>query len=103
MIKTVFITGDNSGIGNACNVKFVSEKYNLIITGRRKERLQELSATLEKDHGIKVLPLCFDVQQKEEVFTQINSLPEEWQQISILINNAGLALGRESFDEADMN
>lgn len=102
MTKTVFITGATSGIGKACAEKFAAEKYNLIITGRRKERLDQLSAALQKNHGIKVLALCFDVQQKEEVFAQVGSLPEEWRQVNILINNAGLALGRESFDEADM-
>lgn len=102
-MKTVFITGATSGIGKACAEKFAAEKYNLVITGRRKERLDELQATLQKDHGVKVFTLCFDVQQKEDVFAQVAALPAEWQQVDILINNAGLALGREAFDEADMN
>ncbi len=101
-MKTVFITGATSGIGKACAEKFAAEKHHLILTGRRKERLDELKERLEKEYGIKVYTLCFDVQQKTAVFDSINSLPAEWQQIDILINNAGLALGRAAFDEADM-
>lgn len=102
MPKTVFITGATSGIGKACAEKFASEQYNLIITGRRKERLDELKISLEKAYGVKVLACCFDVQDREAVFAQINALPAEWQ-VDILVNNAGLALGKEPFDEADMN
>jgi NADP-dependent 3-hydroxy acid dehydrogenase YdfG len=102
MPKTVFITGATSGIGKACAEKFAAAQYNLIITGRRKERLDELKTSLEKEYGVKVLVCCFDVQDKEAVFSQVNSLPVEWR-VDILINNAGLALGKEPFDEADMN
>ena len=103
MNKTVFISGATSGIGKACAEKFAAEKYNCILTGRRQERLDELKNNLIKTFGIKVHTLCFDVQQKEEVFALVNSLPPEWHQINILINNAGLALGKEAFDEADMD
>ncbi len=103
MNKTVFITGATSGIGKACAQKFAKEKYNLIVTGRRADRLELLKKEIEENFLVKVFTLCFDVQDKEAVFTNINSLPQEWQQINILINNAGLALGREAFDEANMN
>lgn len=103
MNKTVFITGATSGIGKACAEKFAAANYNLIVTGRRSDRLDQLQAELTKNHPIKVLTLCFDVQDKEAVFSSINALPEEWQQINILVNNAGLALGRDPFDEADMD
>jgi len=103
MTKTVLITGATSGIGKACAEKYAEENYNLILTGRRAERLEELKNDLIKKFSIKIMTLCFDVQNKEAVFGHINSLPEEWQQINILINNAGLALGREAFDEADMD
>ena len=102
MNKTVFISGATSGIGKACAEKFAAEKYNLILTGRRQQRLEELKTNLVNSFGIKVHTLCFDVQQKEEVFAQVNGLPAEWQQVNILINNAGLALGKDSFDQADM-
>ena len=103
MTKTVFITGATSGIGQACAEKYASENYNLILTGRRAGRLLELKNNLEEKFSIKVITLCFDVQNRADVFNHINSLTAEWQQIHILINNAGLALGKEAFDEADMD
>lgn len=102
MNKTILITGATSGIGEACAIKFAKEGYNIIITGRRKERLAALKSKLETEYNVSVLPLCFDVQNKEEVFTNINALPKEWQKIDILLNNAGLALGRDNFEDADI-
>ncbi|HRD57234.1 MAG TPA: SDR family NAD(P)-dependent oxidoreductase [Ferruginibacter sp.] len=102
-MKTVFITGATSGIGKACAGKFAKEKYNLIITGRRKERLDALVKELSSENNIKVLPLCFDVQDRKAVFSAIENLSPEWQRVDILINNAGLALGKDAFDEADIN
>lgn len=103
MNKTVFISGATSGIGKACAEKFAKENYNLILTGRRAERLETLKKEITETFSVKVITLCFDVQDKEAVFNHINSLPAEWQHINILINNAGLALGKEPFDEADMD
>ena len=102
MTKTVLITGATSGIGKACAEKFAAAKYNLIITGRRKDRLAALEASLKATYGIDVLALCFDVQDKEAAFSNINHLPEPWKQVDVLINNAGLALGRDSFEEANL-
>lgn len=102
MNKTVFITGATAGIGKACAEKFASKGYNIIATGRRAKLLAELSEELRKKYSIDVFTLCFDVQDKEAVFSAVTSLPEPWQQINILINNAGLALGRDAFDEADI-
>lgn len=103
MNKIVLITGATSGIGKACAEKFAAAKFNLIITGRRKERLDKLADDLEKQHGIHILSLCFDVQNKQAVFSNINNLPQQWQRIDVLVNNAGLALGRDSFENADLN
>ena len=103
MNKTVLITGATSGIGKACATKFASAHFNLIITGRRNERLLALKSELENDFGIKVLTLCFDVQDRNAVANTFKSLPVEWQNIDVLINNAGLALGKDSFEDADMN
>ncbi len=103
MKKIVFITGASSGIGKACAIKYALEGNDLIITGRRKERLDELKNELESSYKIKVLVLAFDVQDKNAVFESINNVPAEWQQIDILINNAGLALGRDFFDEANLD
>jgi 3-hydroxy acid dehydrogenase/malonic semialdehyde reductase len=103
MQKNILITGATSGIGKACAEKFAAQHYNLVITGRRKERLESIRQELQQQFGIKVLALCFDIQQKDEVFKQIQSLAPEWQTIDMLINNAGLALGRDPFDKADMD
>ena len=103
MKKIVLITGATSGIGKACAEKFASAKFNIIITGRRNERLIELKNQLEKEFGIEVLSLCFDVQDRQAVADACTNLPERWQKIDVLINNAGLALGRESFEDADMD
>lgn len=96
------VTGATSGIGKACAVKFAAAGYDVIITGRRAERLMNLKAELEQSNAVKVLALAFDVQDRAAVEQQLQSLPEEWQNIEILINNAGLAAGRDLFDEASM-
>ena len=102
MNKIVLITGATSGIGKACAIKYAAAGYHLIITGRRADRLTALKAELEKTNGIKVLALDFDVQDRKAVEENLTTLPAEWQNITILINNAGLAAGRDLFDDADM-
>jgi NADP-dependent 3-hydroxy acid dehydrogenase YdfG len=102
MNRTIFITGATSGIGKACAEKFAAGGSNLIVNGRRKERLQELKNKLEKKYNIKVFCAYFDVRQKNEVFDVINKLSGEWQQVDVLINNAGLAVGRDLFDDAEI-
>jgi 3-hydroxy acid dehydrogenase / malonic semialdehyde reductase len=103
MNRIVFITGATSGIGKACAEKFAAEGDNLIINGRRKERLAELKQMLESQYKIEVLIAAFDVREKKEVKDSIGAFSGNWQQIDILINNAGLALGRDFFDEAELN
>jgi 3-hydroxy acid dehydrogenase / malonic semialdehyde reductase len=102
MALKVFITGATSGFGKAMAIKYASQGFDLIITGRRKDRLAELQRQLSAKYNTAVLPLCFDVQNREEVFTQIETLKDGWQEIDILINNAGLAAGRDYFDEASL-
>lgn len=102
MNKTVFITGATSGIGKACAEKFAENNFNIIITGRRNDLLQQEKTVLEEKYKIDVTTLCFDVQNKANVFDAINNLPEDKKNIDVLINNAGLALGRDAFDEADI-
>src|SRR4030042_5348942 len=100
MSKTIMITGATAGFGRATAVKFAKHGYNVILTGRRKERLSEL----EKDlipYNINVLTLNFDVRNKTEVETAIKNLPGEWKNIDILINNAGLAVGLSHIDDGD--
>lgn len=99
----VFITGATSGFGEACARKFAANGYHLILNGRRAERLQALKTELEQSYGIEVLNLLFDVSNRKLVFEQVAGLQAVWQNIDILINNAGLALGRDYFDEADLD
>ena len=101
MTKTVFITGGTSGIGKACAIKFAQNNFDIIITGRRKELLEKIKLEIEREYRVQVTTLCFDVQNKEQVFDTISTLPASTS-INILINNAGLALGRDAFDEADI-
>ncbi len=103
MKKTILITGATSGIGKACAVKFATAGFNIIITGRRNERLVQVKEILEKEYDVKVLALCFDVQDRQAVTAAFAGLPEEWQKIDVLMNNAGLALGKDSFEDADMD
>jgi len=103
MNNIILITGATSGFGKAIAEKFAANKWNCIITGRRKERLQQIAEELSSKHQTQILPLVFDVQQKEEVFSQIENLPGEWRTIDVLVNNAGLALGRDTFDKASLD
>ncbi len=103
MNKIVLITGATAGIGEACAKKFAAAGYNLIVTGRRIDRLQLLKTTIETDYQVNVLVLQFDVQDRKTVENTFANLPVEWQKIDILINNAGLAAGRDSFENADMD
>ena len=102
MSKIILITGASSGFGKATATKFAAGGWNVIITGRRKEKLEALAKALEANYGIKTLCLNFDVQDKKAVFDNLQNLPTEWQAINILVNNAGLALGRDSFENANL-
>ncbi len=94
----ILITGATSGFGKAIAEKFASNNYNCIITGRRKEKLLAIADDLQKKYSIKVLPLVFDVRNREEVFNHLENLPDEWKNIDVLVNNAGGAWGRDSFE-----
>lgn len=94
MNKIVLITGATSGIGLACARKFAENGDRLILTGRNESRLAEIRKELT-DKGIDVLTLTFDVRNREQAEKCLCGLPVEWQQIDVLVNNAGLALGLE--------
>lgn len=100
MNKTVLITGATSGIGLGCARKFAKNGDRLILTGRNEERLSEICKELT-DEGAEVVTLVFDVRDREEAKKQLSELPEEWQDIDVLVNNAGLALGLEPEQEGD--
>lgn len=101
--KTVLITGATSGFGAACAHRFAAAGYRLIINGRRHELLKKLSGELKEQYKTDCYFLPFDVQNQQAVFENIESLPEEWRAIDVLINNAGLALGRDLFDDASLD
>lgn len=103
MNKTVFITGATAGFGEACAKKFAANSYNVIITGRRRDRLLQLAETLTAAYAVDVLPLVFDVRNREQVLASISGLPEPWKAIDVLINNAGLAAGKDDFDQASLD
>jgi len=103
MTKRVFITGATSGFGKAIAEIFARNGHDCIITGRREERLEEIQKELEQKFNVAIYTLCFDVRNKDSVNKAIGSLPPDWSDIDILVNNAGLALGRDYFDEADMD
>jgi NADP-dependent 3-hydroxy acid dehydrogenase YdfG len=102
MSKIILITGASSGLGKATAEKFAAEGWNLILTARRKEKLAVVVNDIEKKYGVKTLSLIFDVQDKKAVFEHLENLPKEWQAINVLLNNAGLALGRDPFEEANL-
>ena len=100
-MKTALITGATSGIGKATASAFAREGINLILCGRREERLAELKKELSK--RVAVHTLSFDVRDKEVVFEKINSLPEKFQKIDILINNAGNAHGLNQIQDGNID
>ena len=99
MNKTIMITGATSGFGKAIAVRFAKNGFNIIVTGRRKERIDKLEVELLTYGKIKVLSLTFDVRNQNEVSSVIDSIPDEWKAIDILINNAGLAVGLGHIDD----
>ncbi len=100
--KIVFITGATSGIGKACAIAFAKEGSNLIITGRRKERLDELLRLITDNYNVKVLAHKLDVRNRREVESFVSGLPEKWRKIDILVNNAGLGRGLNPLFEDDI-
>ena len=100
--KIVMVTGATSGIGEACARKFASGGYNVIITGRRGEKLDELRRELES-MGAEVLAMQFDVRERESARKAVDFLKGKWAKIDVLVNNAGLALGLDKEYEGDFN
>ncbi len=93
MSKIALITGATAGIGEACAHVFAREGYNLLLTGRRAERLEYLAKQLTQQYGVDVATSVFDVRNKEQVIDNLEGLPEEWKKVDVLINNAGLSQG----------
>jgi serine 3-dehydrogenase len=100
--KIVFITGASSGIGNACAEAFASKGANLILCARRIERLTELKKSLVRKYKVKIYVAQLDVRKLRDVKKVVSSLPDQWKQIDILLNNAGLARGLNKVYDADI-
>lgn len=98
MNKIAFITGATSGIGQATALKMAEAGYDIIVTGRRKERLLEVAGMI-REKGVEVLALNFDVRNRQEVQEAIQGLEEHWKDIAVLVNNAGLAVGVSPLQE----
>ena len=90
MSKITLITGATAGIGEACAHVFARERYDVIITGRRADRLEKLARQLKKEYNVNVLTAVFDVRDREEVISKLEALPDEWKKVNVLVNNAGL-------------
>ncbi len=103
MTKIAFITGTTAGIGEATATILAQNGYQLIITGRREEKLLVLAEKIKQETGQKILALAFDVRKKEAVHQAIDSLPVEWKNIDLLVNNAGLAAGAAPIHESDID
>lgn len=100
--KTVFVSGATSGFGKAAAFVFAKHGYDLIICGRREQRIIELENALKQQYNVRALGVTLDVRKQKDVQSLFNCLPQQWQQIDILINNAGLAAGFDFFDEASL-
>jgi len=102
-MKTALITGATSGIGKAIAQRLAREKFSLILTGRRDDRLKTLKKEIEHDFETQALTLCFDVRVYHQVEEAINTLPDEWKTIDVLVNNAGLAAGLDPIHTASLS
>lgn len=101
--KCVMITGATSGIGEACAEQFAEAGSNLLLIARRKDRLQAMCRRLTDSYAIRTRDVVLDVTDRERVTVSLDELPEEWQAVDILINNAGLARGFSRFHEIDLD
>jgi len=99
MSKITLITGATAGIGEACAHVFARERYDVIITGRREDRLEKLAQQLKKEYNVNVITLEFDVRNREEVISKLEALPDEWKKINVLVNNAGLSQGLDPIQD----
>ncbi|HKK62862.1 MAG TPA: SDR family NAD(P)-dependent oxidoreductase, partial [Bacteroidales bacterium] len=103
MRKIALITGATAGIGNATALTLAGNNYDVIITGRREERLKDLEQQLKKDTSADVLSLCFDVRKSDQVKKFLGGLNGKWASVDVLVNNAGLASGLNPIDKGDID
>jgi NADP-dependent 3-hydroxy acid dehydrogenase YdfG len=103
IVKTILITGATSGIGEACANLFAENGYQLIITGRRKEKLERLADSLSAQFGRPILALNFDISNQQACENAITNLPPQFKKIDVLLNNAGLAAGLNPIQDGLMS
>lgn len=103
MSKTVFVTGASSGIGKACAMKFAENGYRVIMNSRNRSSLEAVAEEMAAKWGTQSYILPFDIRNREETIQAIASIPADWKEIDVLVNNAGLALGLEKQFEADLD
>jgi NADP-dependent 3-hydroxy acid dehydrogenase YdfG len=103
MAKIALITGATSGIGEACAHVFARERYDLILTGRREDRLSKLAGELNTEYNVEVATSTFDVSNREEVLDKLQSLPAGWKKVNALINNAGLSQGLDPINKGNLD
>ncbi|MDD3078925.1 MAG: SDR family NAD(P)-dependent oxidoreductase [Paludibacter sp.] len=103
MNKTALITGATSGFGKAFAIRMASLGYQTVITGRRTDRLEEVANYIKSEYHTEVLPLCFDVRDFDACKKAVESLPESFKHVDVLVNNAGLAAGAAPFEESALD
>jgi len=102
MKPIALVTGATAGIGRACAEILARNNYNLIITGRRQERLDSLAENIRTGPGSEVRILCFDLRDRQATEQMLHSLPEEWKAVEVLVNNAGGAHGLDHIQDGDV-
>jgi 3-hydroxy acid dehydrogenase/malonic semialdehyde reductase len=103
MAKIALITGATSGIGEASAQIFARERYNVILTGRRLDRLEKLAAHLNSEHNVEVAVCAFDVRDRNEVIANLENLPAAWKKVNVLVNNAGLSQGLDPIQKGSLD
>jgi 3-hydroxy acid dehydrogenase/malonic semialdehyde reductase len=103
MAKIALITGATAGIGEACAKLFASENYDLILTGRRLDRLEKLASSLNDQYNVEVAVCPFDVRDRQQVISHLEKLPEKWKAVDVLINNAGLSQGLDPIENGNLD
>src|ERR1700743_3309642 len=101
MAKIALITGATAGIGEATAELFAREGYDLILTGRGKDRLDKIAGYLNKKYNIEIATSAFDVRDRAEVIDNLEHLPAHWKKVNVLVNNAGLSQGLDPIDKGD--
>lgn len=101
--KIIFITGSSSGIGQAAARQFAAAGADILLCARRHERVSALAAELTKQYGVRTHALRLDVRDRADVFRAVESLPDEWKNIAVLVNNAGLSRGLDNIQDANID